>query len=108
MSDWSDWRPFPDPRAEGYLVAPLGPGVYELRNSTTGEMVLFGKGKHCAHRMSSILPDGAGTRNNEKKRAYVLEHLQVIEYRTQAFASEVEAILFESTMKLQGRYLFGT
>ena len=31
MGEWSDWLPFPDPRQAGYLNAPLGAGVYELR-----------------------------------------------------------------------------
>jgi hypothetical protein len=30
-SEWSDWLPFPDPKARGILQAPFGPGCYELR-----------------------------------------------------------------------------
>lgn len=74
MNKWSKWRPFPDPLSEGVLVAPLGPGVYELRNAATSELVRFGRSDHCAHRMSSLLPDGAGTRNNTAKRGYVQRH----------------------------------
>ena len=37
---WSPWRAFPDPRERAYLCAPFGPGVYELRNSQTRELVL--------------------------------------------------------------------
>lgn len=29
---WSDWKSFPDPRKGGYLNAPFGSGVYQLRN----------------------------------------------------------------------------
>ena len=29
---WSDWKSFPDPRKGEYLYAPLGSGVYQLRN----------------------------------------------------------------------------
>ena len=29
---WSGWLAFPDPEEDGYLFAPFGPGVYELRN----------------------------------------------------------------------------
>lgn len=32
MPDWSEGRALPDPRNFGILVAPFGPGVYELRN----------------------------------------------------------------------------
>ncbi len=74
---WSTWRSFPDPRKGGYLCAPFGPGVYELRNSSTGESVLSGSGKNLAYRMSSLLPKphGAGARNNEEKRKHVLDYL---------------------------------
>lgn len=29
---WSNWKSFPDPRKGDYLIAPLGSGVYQLRN----------------------------------------------------------------------------
>jgi hypothetical protein len=108
VSDWSKWRRFPDPEGEGYISAPFGPGVYELRNANTDEMVLFGKGKRCAARMGSLLPDGGGTRNNDKKRAYVLAHLPDVEYRTRAFKTEGDSIAFERVLRAKGGYLFGT
>jgi hypothetical protein len=109
MGVWSEWRSFPDPRLEGYLVAPLGPGVYELRNRDTGQLVLFGRSKHCASRMSSLLPDSGGTRKNYKKRNYVLEHLSKIEYRTRPFPTDGEAAAFESELRDGGGgYIFGT
>ena len=53
---WSEWRCFPDPQKGQYLYAPFGGGVYRLRNKATKEYVLFGKSKHVARRMSSLLP----------------------------------------------------
>lgn len=91
MYRWSKWRPFPDPRRGGVLVSPIGPGVYELRNAATGELVLFGRCDYCASRMSSPLPGGGGTRKNTKKRKYVRRHLNDIEYRTRACASHQES-----------------
>ena len=72
--EWSDWRRFPDPRKLELLIAPFGPGCYELRNGM--QLVLFGKGNHVAERMASLLPPpyGCGTRNNQAKRKYVFEH----------------------------------
>ena len=29
---WSNWKSFPDPRKGDSLIAPLGSGVYQLRN----------------------------------------------------------------------------
>ena len=45
MNRWSRWQPFPDPRLGGYLSAPFGLGVYELRNRKSGELVLYGKAR---------------------------------------------------------------
>ena len=110
MSRWSRWSPFPDPRAGGYLSAPFGPGVYELRNRVSGELVLYGKSKNVARRMSSILPRplGAGTRNNSAKREYTLKHLADIDYRTKACVDEAVAIAEEQTMRGGNKYLFRT
>jgi hypothetical protein len=107
---WSPWRPFPDPRRCGALVAPLGPGVYELRLAATQEGVLTGSGKNCAYRMTSLLaaPLGQGTRRNEKKKSFVLERMAELEYRTRAFASEEDAEQFESQLLRSGQYLFPT
>jgi len=84
---WSNWKPFPDPRKGEYLNAPLGSGVYQLRNKKSNKYVLFGTSEHLASRMTSLLPRpyGAGTRNNTTKQDYVLNNIQDIEYRTISF-----------------------
>lgn len=105
--EWSEWRLFPDPRQQGILVAPFGPGCYQLRDGK--QLVLYGRGTHVAQRMTSLLPQplGCGTRNNESKRKYVSEHLGTIEYRTLACASEEEAKREENQLRfLSAAYLF--
>lgn len=105
---WSRWRPFPDPRKADLLIAPIGPGCYELRHRT--QPVLFGKGNNVAHRMSSLLPPpyGCGTRNNNSKREYVLDHIAKIEYRTFACSTPDEADAAERELKKRSSsYLFG-
>jgi hypothetical protein len=106
---WSDWRPFPDPRRGGVLTAPFGAGCYELRHCD-GRLVLFGTSKNVVYRMTSLLskPLGAGTRNNNVKRAYVLEHLEDIEYRTTAIATSQEAKECERVLKSGGKYILPT
>lgn len=110
MSQWSEWLPFPDPRSQGFICAPFGPGVYELRRSDTKEAVLRGQGGNCAYRMASLLPRplGAGTRNNEVKRAYVLANIPVIEYRTCACPSKEEAKALEGRLNREKPCLFPT
>lgn len=104
---WSEWRRFPDPRRCGVLVAPLGPGCYELRNGR--QLVLYGKGSHVAERMTSLLPKpwGCGTRNNRAKREYVLAHLRTIEYRTLPCNTHEAAKEEERNLQLRrSKYLF--
>lgn len=111
MAEWSQWSPFPNPHQKGILFSPFGPGVYQLRNIASGQLVLFGRGKNLAYRMSSLLPApyGSGTRNNAQKQGYVLEHLPVIEYRTLPCLDEAEAISEENKLKRhRDDYLFPT
>jgi len=106
---WSEWRQFPDPRKLELLTAPFGPGCYELRNGA--QRVLYGRGAHVAERMTSLLPVpfGCGTRDNQQKRKYVLDHLGIIEYRTLACATPEEADEHERELKAnRDIYLFKT
>lgn len=109
MSEWTPWLPFPDPRKGGFLSAPFGPGVYELRHRYSRKLILVGRGKNCALRMTSLLPPplGGGTRNNDAKRAYVKEHLPQIEYRTVALSAG-DAVRIEGQLRSVNSYLFLT
>jgi hypothetical protein len=109
LGEWSEWRPFPDPTKGGFIVAPLGPGCYELR-LRSGPLVLFGSAGHVAYRMTSLHPSGAGTRRNSEKRNYVGDHLPEIEYRVIALASRDEARAFERRELLSqcDQYIFKT
>ena len=109
---WSRWRPFPHPRKRGVLHAPLGPGVYDLRNKQTGQRILFGIGGRCALRMTSLLPKpwGSGGRNNSDKRKYLRHQLRNIEYRTMACDTREQAAAVEREIKRDRghEYRFGT
>ena len=108
MDEWSEWRRFPDPRNGDYLCAPFGPGVYELRNSRTGEAICPGESKNVAFRMSSLIPApyGRSGRNNALKREYVLKNLADLEYRTIACRSKAEAKHVENRLKSSKQFMF--
>ena len=111
MSRWSKWMPFPNPRKNGYIYAPFGAGVYELRRKSTGRKVLFGKSGNLAFRMSSLLPKpyGRGTRKNEPKQEYVLKYISDLEYRTVSCRTKEEANAAEKKLKKnRDDYLFKT
>jgi hypothetical protein len=109
MADWSDWRPFPDPRKGGVLIAPFGPGCYNVRHGS--QLILFGMSGHVAARMASLLPAplGKGTRNNSRKRKYLEAHLAEIEYQTLACADRSAALQAEREIaKNRNDYKFTT
>jgi len=108
--NFSEWRTFPDPRKGEYLISPFGMGVYQLRNGKTNEFILFGRSKNLSYRMSSLLPKplGQGTRNENKKREYVLENIEDIEYRTVAFILEKEMKKCERELKQLKIHKFNT
>jgi hypothetical protein len=108
-TQWTDWKPFPDPTKGDFIVAPFG-GCYELRLMGSGKLVLFGSAGHVAYRMSSLHPSGAGTRNNADKRDYVGAHLAQIEYRVIALASRDDAKDFErrELWSRRDQYIFKT
>lgn len=83
------------------LCAPFGPGVYQLRNRRTGELVLFGVGENAAERMTSLLPDqvNSNSRDNKDKQDYVKNNLSDVEYRTMAFEDKDDAKAFEAHIK---------
>ena len=111
MMEWSEWKPFPDPNLRGYIYAPFGPGVYELRNKERDEYVLFGRSKNVAWRMTSLFSrddGGQGNRNNKDKQQYVQENLTVIEYRTLACDTEENAKKQERQLKSSRSYVFPT
>jgi len=109
-ANWSPWRAVPDPRRLESLLAPLGPGCYELRRKDTEEKVLFGVSKNVAARMTSLLPKrlGTGTRKNSAKQEYVLQHIGLIKYRTIACADRHEAANVERELATRGPYLFNS
>ncbi len=111
MAVWSAWQRFPDFKAEGYPEAPDGPGVYELRNRSTGDLILVGESNTLAKRMKSLLPEshgGRGKRNNSAKREYVAQRLPDVEYRTFGCTTKAEARKLERQLLDTRTYIFPT
>ena len=58
MQTWSSWKRFPDVQVGGHVEAPIGPGVYEVRHTTTGRVVAFGHAGNVANAISELKFDG--------------------------------------------------
>lgn len=109
-TQWTDWKPVPGPRQGRLHHRAVRPRLLRAAASDSGELVLFGSAGHVAYRMCSLLPSGAGVRNNAGKRAYVGAHLSQIEYRVIALASRDEAMDFErrELWSRRDQYVFKT
>src|ERR1022692_895351 len=107
MNDWSDWKPMPAPEYCRAIDGPVGPGVYQVRNKNTNQFIQFGEGGACQIRMRSLYPKpfGTGTRNNEAKRNYILQHWKSLEYRTLSTNSKAEAVIVDRKLKALKNHL---
>ena len=92
------------------LLVFVSTGLFAANeNKETKEYILFGKSKHVALRMSSLLPTplGSGTRTNEDKRQYVLSNIMDIEYQTLALPNS-ELAECENDIRNSNNYIFNT
>ena len=51
---WSGWKRFPDALTGGVVEAPIGPGVYEVRHASSGELIAFGHSANVANAISEL------------------------------------------------------
>jgi hypothetical protein len=101
-TSWVEWKRFPNPQLGENVEAPIGPGVYEVRSSLTGELVAFGHASNVAQALAELLPGPSLSfwpmRLLRSGAAYPVGEL---EYRTCAARSVEEAKTIAS--RLSGR-----
>jgi hypothetical protein len=91
VSSWGLWRPFPNHESGGYIEAPIGPGVYEVRHADTGELIAFGSADSVAQALSKVVPKPAtGLRSLFASKTPV-HRTEDLEYRTCSASSIGEA-----------------
>jgi hypothetical protein len=56
---WTPWRHFPDSVRGDLIQAPIGPGVYEVRRISNGEVVAFGPSASVARDLSAFRPQAS-------------------------------------------------
>ena len=110
MNNWTEWKPMPSPENCRKIEGPKGAGVYQIRDVNTHDFIQFGIGTKCQNRMKSFFPKpfGTGNRNNMKKREFIWEHWEHLEYRTWETDSIEEARQIENTIKAENNHLFNT
>lgn len=91
VSSWVNWKPFPNPDRGGHIEAPIGPGVFEVRHTGTGEQIAFAHSGNVAQSLALLLPkpvSGLRVLFARKRPSYRSEEL---EYRTCAATTLDEA-----------------
>ena len=80
--DWTPWHREPDRLTRPMLIAPMGPGLYELR-LVSGEPLLLGSAQAVASTLTDLLPDPDRERRGSGAReSAVVDEGEPIEYRT--------------------------
>ena len=88
---WSGWKRFPDAESGDNVEAPIGPGVYEVRHTLTGQLVAFGHAANVAHAITELKVDRTNPFARLFKPAPLVSRVSDLEYRTCAAASRAEA-----------------
>jgi hypothetical protein len=89
---WTAWKRFPNAFQGESLEAPIGPGVYEVCHTETGELVSFGSAPNVAEALSKVLPP-VDTRKWPffRKNSAPRYSSDELEYRTCAATTVLEA-----------------
>jgi hypothetical protein len=89
VSPWTNWKRLPDPILGESIEAPGGPGLYEVRRTSNGELAAFGPAANVAQAMAAL-----------RLHAQPISWLSIVrsrqarddyEYRTRATATKEEA-----------------
>lgn len=92
VKSWSSWKSFPNAQSGGHIEAPIGPGVYEVRHTTSGHLIAFGHSANVANAISDLRVDGGGSSWARLFRRHTATpRVNELEYRTCAAASRAEA-----------------
>ncbi len=91
VSSWGLWRPFPNQESGGSIEAPIGPGVYEVRHTNTGELIAFGPATSVAQALSKVAPRPVTGLRSLFAGKTPAHRSGDLEYRTCSASSAVEA-----------------
>ncbi len=106
IATWGEWKTYPKGARGDRLEAPIGPGIYEVRNSTTGAVYAFGAVDNLAEALARIgAPSRSLTTFFIKRET---PHLPDLEYRTCATDTRAQAkIAAELMIGRREAYLAG-
>ena len=91
ISRWSDWRRFPRAHRSDDIVAPICPGIYEIRVASTGALFRFGVTENIAQTLSGLTPRPRSSLFRTWFMGRDRDAIPDLEYRTCATSTKAEA-----------------
>ncbi len=55
IGNWTGWKRFPNAQRGAPIEAPIGPGIYEVRHVSNGDLAAFAAAANIASALSSLL-----------------------------------------------------
>lgn len=55
IGNWSGWKKFPNAERGEHVEAPIGPGIYEVRNMSTGDLAAFDVSGNIAQALAALV-----------------------------------------------------
>jgi hypothetical protein len=85
---WTEWKRFPKAERGEHLEAPIGPGIYEIREASTGALFTFGAAESVAQALAMVAVPPRSFTSWFRSGAATTPNL---EYRTCATSTKAEA-----------------
>jgi hypothetical protein len=54
IGNWTTWKQFPSAERGEHVEAPIGPGVYEVRDTSNGDLMAFDAAANVAQALASL------------------------------------------------------
>ena len=54
IRNWTSWKRLPNAERGEYVEAPIGPGIYEVRDVATGDLAAFDASTNVAHALAAL------------------------------------------------------
>jgi len=103
ISTWTEWKRYPRATRGEHLEAPIGPGIYEVRYTTTGALFGFGAVDNLAQALA-LLPVAPRSWFGRREITEVPD----LEYRTCATSTKADAkIAAERMIGRRDTYISG-
>ena len=91
IGNWTSWKRFPNAERGEHVEAPIGPGLYEVRHVSNGDLAAFDAAANVAYALSSLRSPQARSWKKFFGGASGFLRAHELEYRTCAAATVGEA-----------------